>query len=310
MPSRAWPDRMGKTMILKKFCRDHPKVVDRTLGLARTPVVMMQLPPEPVEVPFYEELLGALGLPLVGEVSRIRARRMVRDALRIIGARMLIIDEMEADLKTNELIDPIEFAAATKIADGNDSVVYKMRDQAVKKYKMLGFQQIVDYSALVNRSAEILANIEYSGSLHIFDTAYKICYVGFKVDQVTTADDGHPLALQKFVPGPNLDKLLQPERAFDKYPLHEVAEATHREFFVSLNRHFNREMPTRTRDQFEYHLAMLSRMIDYRLDVFGIYISKYNVKFALNLPGREVTFLITDIALYIDHLDYHKQRQP
>lgn len=27
---------MGKTMILKKFCRDHPKVVDRTLGLAKT----------------------------------------------------------------------------------------------------------------------------------------------------------------------------------------------------------------------------------------------------------------------------------
>lgn len=93
---------MGKTMILKKFSRDHPKVVDRTLGLARTPVVMMQLPPEPVEVPFYEELLGALGLPLVGEVSRIRARRMARDALRIIGARMLIIDEIHALLVGGE----------------------------------------------------------------------------------------------------------------------------------------------------------------------------------------------------------------
>lgn len=56
---------MGKTMILKKFCRDHPRVIDRKLGLAKTPVVIMQLPPGPVEVPFYEELLGALGLPLV-----------------------------------------------------------------------------------------------------------------------------------------------------------------------------------------------------------------------------------------------------
>ena len=93
---------MGKTMILKKFCRDHPRVVDRKLGLAKTPVVMMQLPPEPVEVPFYEELLGALGLPLVGEVSRIRARRMARDALRIIGARMLIIDEIHALLVGGE----------------------------------------------------------------------------------------------------------------------------------------------------------------------------------------------------------------
>ena len=87
---------MGKTMILRKFGRDHPKVVDPRLGVVRTPVVMMQLPPEPAEVPFYEELLGALGLPLVGEVSRIRARRMARDALRIVGARVLVIDEIHA----------------------------------------------------------------------------------------------------------------------------------------------------------------------------------------------------------------------
>jgi hypothetical protein len=87
---------MGKTMILRKFSRDHPKAVDPRLDLARSPVVMMQLPPEPAEVPFYEELLGALGLPLVGEVSRIRVRRMARDALRIVGARLLIIDEIHA----------------------------------------------------------------------------------------------------------------------------------------------------------------------------------------------------------------------
>ena len=87
---------MGKTMILRKFAREHPKAVDPRLGLARIPVVMMQLPPEPAEVPFYEGLLGALGLPLVGEVSRIRARRMARDALRIVGARVLVINEIHA----------------------------------------------------------------------------------------------------------------------------------------------------------------------------------------------------------------------
>ncbi|WP_376093935.1 TniB family NTP-binding protein (plasmid) [Roseomonas sp. CCTCC AB2023176] len=87
---------MGKTMILRKFLLDHPRTVDPHLGVARSPVVMMQLPPELAEVPFYEELLGALGLPLVGEVSRIRARRMARDALRIVGARVLVIDEIHA----------------------------------------------------------------------------------------------------------------------------------------------------------------------------------------------------------------------
>ena len=87
---------MGKTMILRKFDRDHPRVIDARLGVAQMPVVLMQLPPEPAEVPFYEELLGALGLPLVGEVSRIRARRMARGALRIVGARVLVIDEIHA----------------------------------------------------------------------------------------------------------------------------------------------------------------------------------------------------------------------
>ena len=87
---------MGKTMILKKFHRDHPGIADPRIGTTQIPVVLMQLPPEPSEVPFYEELLGAMGLPLVGEVSRTRARRMAREALKIIGARILIIDEIHA----------------------------------------------------------------------------------------------------------------------------------------------------------------------------------------------------------------------
>jgi hypothetical protein len=93
---------MGKTMILRKFSRDHPRTIDARLGIAQMPVVLMQLRPEPAEVPFYEELLGALGLPLVGEVSRIRARRMARDALRIVGARILVIDEIHALLVGGE----------------------------------------------------------------------------------------------------------------------------------------------------------------------------------------------------------------
>ncbi len=56
----------------------------------------MQLPPESNGVSFYEELLGAMGLPLVGAVSRTRARRMAREALSIIGARILIINEIHA----------------------------------------------------------------------------------------------------------------------------------------------------------------------------------------------------------------------
>jgi putative transposase len=41
--------------------------VDPRLGLARGPVVMMELPPEPVDVSFYEELLGARAFLLLAK---------------------------------------------------------------------------------------------------------------------------------------------------------------------------------------------------------------------------------------------------
>jgi hypothetical protein len=41
---------------------------------------MMWLPPEPAGA-LFEELLGELDLPLVGEVNRIHARRMAHDLL-------------------------------------------------------------------------------------------------------------------------------------------------------------------------------------------------------------------------------------
>ena len=108
---------MGKTMILRKFSRDHPRTLDARLGIAQMPVVLMQLPPEPAEVPFYEELLSALGLPLIGEVSRIRGRRMARDALRIVGACILVIDEIHALLVGGERQQRIFFNVIRLLAN-------------------------------------------------------------------------------------------------------------------------------------------------------------------------------------------------
>lgn len=50
MPCLLVHGRTGKTMIPRKFGRDHPKVIDPRLGVVRTPVVLMKLPPEPAEV--------------------------------------------------------------------------------------------------------------------------------------------------------------------------------------------------------------------------------------------------------------------
>ncbi len=60
---------MGKTKILRKFLRDHPPVFDDRMGVTRSQVVSMQMPPDPDEKAFYEELLGTLQAPIrfVGE---------------------------------------------------------------------------------------------------------------------------------------------------------------------------------------------------------------------------------------------------
>jgi hypothetical protein len=55
---------IGKTKVLRKFIRDHPSRFDGRTGITVAPVVTMQMPPEPDEKSFYDELLGALQAPV------------------------------------------------------------------------------------------------------------------------------------------------------------------------------------------------------------------------------------------------------
>ena len=87
---------IGKTKILRKFMRDHPTRSDRRTGLTKSPVVSMQMPPEPDEKSFYEELLGALQAPVRQSHTIGALRRTSRDLLGLMGARMLIIDEVHS----------------------------------------------------------------------------------------------------------------------------------------------------------------------------------------------------------------------
>jgi len=87
---------IGKTKILRKFMRDHPARFDRRTGVTTSPVVSMQMPPEPDEKSFYEELLGALQAPVRQSHTAGALRRTSRDLLGLMGARMLIIDEVHS----------------------------------------------------------------------------------------------------------------------------------------------------------------------------------------------------------------------
>jgi replication-associated recombination protein RarA len=88
---------MGKTKILSKFLRDHPPFIKVGGGTA-APVVCLQMPPEPDERSFYQELLralnGAYGPAATASSMRMVARRMLRD----LGTKLLVIDEIHAML--------------------------------------------------------------------------------------------------------------------------------------------------------------------------------------------------------------------
>jgi Bacterial TniB protein len=87
---------MGKTKILRKFVRDHPPIFDNHVGVTKSRVVSMQMPPDPDEKAFYEELLGTLQAPVRFSTTTTSLRRVARELLRFIGIRMLIIDEVHA----------------------------------------------------------------------------------------------------------------------------------------------------------------------------------------------------------------------
>jgi hypothetical protein len=87
---------MGKTKILRKFLRDHPDVFDHSVGITTSQVVSMQMPPEPDEKSFYEEMLGSLQAPVRVSTTTHHLRRVTRDLLRFVGARMIVVDEVHS----------------------------------------------------------------------------------------------------------------------------------------------------------------------------------------------------------------------
>jgi replication-associated recombination protein RarA len=85
---------MGKTKILRKFCREYPHAFDRTVGISCMQIVSMQMPPD--EKSFYGELLDSLGSLINHGQNASQMRRTARDLLQFVNARVLIIDELHS----------------------------------------------------------------------------------------------------------------------------------------------------------------------------------------------------------------------
>ena len=85
---------MGKTMILEKMERQHPKSYDEHSGITKRPVLIVQMPASPDERRFYTRILEVLGAPYsMREQIGVLEGRVIR-LLRDMGTRLLFIDEV------------------------------------------------------------------------------------------------------------------------------------------------------------------------------------------------------------------------
>jgi hypothetical protein len=89
---------MGKTKILRKFERDHPARFAQTQGVMLKPVVVVQVPPEPVERDLYDEILTGLDMPTLVGGPLAREKDVCRNLLRACEARMIVLDEVNGML--------------------------------------------------------------------------------------------------------------------------------------------------------------------------------------------------------------------
>jgi hypothetical protein len=89
---------MGKTKIIRKFERAHPPTFCQATGVTRRPVVVAQIPPEPVERDLYRELLASLKAPALAGGTLAREKDVCRSLLRTVEARMIVLDEVNGML--------------------------------------------------------------------------------------------------------------------------------------------------------------------------------------------------------------------
>ena len=86
---------MGKTMLMERFCSDHPARFDPEAGIERTPVLALEMAGKPGECRLYVQLLAALGLPpSSSKANVVDLEQSTLRLMRAIGVQVLVIDEV------------------------------------------------------------------------------------------------------------------------------------------------------------------------------------------------------------------------
>jgi hypothetical protein len=90
------PTNNGKTMIVEKFRRMHPSTEANATedGIARVPVLKIQMPPGPDERRFFGAILDALAFPFAPSDRVARRQDAALRLMRSTGVSLLIIDEI------------------------------------------------------------------------------------------------------------------------------------------------------------------------------------------------------------------------
>lgn len=93
----------GKTKIIRRFTSLHPAQTDVSKGLRETPVVMVEMSPQPGLSRLYGSLLDAIGAPY-RRTSRFDALEpLALEMLRLVRTKVLIIDELHNLMACNAL---------------------------------------------------------------------------------------------------------------------------------------------------------------------------------------------------------------
>jgi hypothetical protein len=85
---------MGKTMIVEKFKRAHPRVYRPERGIEQIDVLAFQMPPIPSQSRFYGQILQALGAPYRPGDRLFAVETVALRLLKQIRPRVLIVDEV------------------------------------------------------------------------------------------------------------------------------------------------------------------------------------------------------------------------
>lgn len=85
---------MGKTMLVEKFKRDHPPVIDHNTGTETIPVLAITLTSRPTERRIYGQLLMAMGASIHERLTLMELEIRTVLMLKSYNVRVLVFDEV------------------------------------------------------------------------------------------------------------------------------------------------------------------------------------------------------------------------